>query len=54
LAALKTVQLVGVPIIDISPLLELPKLEKVTVQALPLARMGVLEELERRGVTVKR
>jgi Leucine-rich repeat (LRR) protein len=51
LASLKTISFADVPIVDISPLLSLPSLEKLSLLRTP-ARADIISELQRRGVKV--
>jgi Leucine-rich repeat (LRR) protein len=52
LLSLQSVQLVATSVVDISPLLNLPNLKRLTLQVTP-ARMDVVTELKRRGVSIR-
>jgi hypothetical protein len=49
---LRKVTLVGIPIVEISPLLVLPNLESVTIVRTP-ARADVISQLQGKGVKVE-
>jgi Leucine-rich repeat (LRR) protein len=53
ISSLQSISLFRTNVVDISPLLELPQLKKLSVQSSP-ARSDVLTELERRGVSVEK